>query len=280
MANQFLRSSTELDALVPELWSAKFYPNLLEKMVFASSISRDYQNEIAALGDQVNITDFPQFSEATELAEDAANDAEAITANSTPLIINKQIVKDFIITKKGKKQSLDAMNKLRDLAFHSIMKKMQNVIIAEIVPNAAAPDHSIAFDSGTTLALADILEAKELLDDADVPEDGRISVLGSAQMNDLFNITGFVSRDFIPAGSPLTTGQINTPVAGFEMKWTSEAGNISYFFHPLMQQIAVQDQPAPSVHDLGVQGIRAERVNMTVLFGVKQVDGLRVVTIA
>jgi len=280
MPDQIMKGSSELDAITPELWSARFYPTLKERMVFASSVSDDYQGEIAALGDQVNITTFPQFSEATELAEDAKNDADSITLGSTPLIINKQIVKDFIITKKGKKQSLEAGNRLRDLAFHSIMKKMQNIIIAAIVPNAAAPDHSISFDSGTTLALADILEVKELLDDADVPEEGRQGILGSAQNNDLFNITGFTSRDFIPAGSPLTAGAITTPVLGFTMDWTSEAGNTSYFFHPLFLQMAVQDQPAPSVHDLEVNGIRAERVNMTVLFGVAQIDGLRVTTLS
>lgn len=275
-----MTAATELAAAIPEMWSAAFYPTLKEKMVFAGSVAQDYTGEISALGDTVNITSFPQFDNAQEIGEAEAVEADSITAQNTQLIINKQLAKDFIITRKADIQSLPVMNALRDLALHSILKKMQQLIIAEIVPNASAPDHSIAFDSGTTLALADILEAKELLDDADVEEFGRSMILGSAQYNDLFNITGFTSKDFLPGNdSPLSAGAVTLPILGFNVRWTSEAGNVAYMFHPLFLQMAVQQAPTPSVHDLGSQGKRALRVNMEVLFGLKQMSGLRVVTV-
>lgn len=280
MADQVMTKSVELDGITPELWSAAFYPTLLERMPFNGSVARDYEGEISALGDIVNINSFPQFDLAQEILEDEKADADSVTASKQQLTINKQLVKDYIITKRALIQSLDAQNALRDLAMHSIMKKMQQIIIAETVPSAAAPDHQIAYDSGTTLALADILEAKELLDNADVEEMGRKMIVGAAQYNDLFNITGFTSRDFIPAGSPLTSGAIATPVMGFEFDWTSEAGTTSYFFHPLYQTLAVQQSPAVNVYDLGQEGRRATRVNMDVLFGVKQLSNLRVVTVA
>lgn len=277
--DQVMTKGTELDGIVPELWSAKFYPTLLEKMVFADSVSRDYEGEIQALGDIVNINDFPQFDVAEEILEDQKADADSVTANKQQLTINKQLVKDYILTKRGERQSIDAGNQLRDLALHAVMKKMQQIIIAEIVPSASAPDHAIAFDSGTTLALADILEAKELLDGADVEELGRVMILGAAQQNDLFNITGFTSRDYIPGGSPLVDGAVSTPVVGFQMKWTSEVGNVAYLFHPLFLTMAVQQAPDVRVYDMGVDGKRAKRVNLDVLFGVKQLSNLRVVTI-
>ena len=277
--DQVMTAATEMDALIPEIWSAAFYPTLKEKLPFIASVAGDYEGEISALGDTVNIMSFPQFAAAEEISENAAVAADAITVSKTQLIINKQVAKDYIITKKAMKQSMEAQAALRDLALHSILKKMQSVIIAEIVPSAASPDHSIAFDSGTTLALADILEAKELLDDADVEEMGRVMVLGSAQYNDLFNISGFTSKDFIPAGSPLASGAVTLPVLGFDVRWTSEAGNVSYLFHPLFLQMAVQQAPSVEVVSLGNEGKRATRVNMDVLFGVKQVSNLRVVTI-
>lgn len=279
MSDQVMTKGVELDGITPELWSASFYPTLIEKMPFADSVSRDYEGEIQALGDIVNINDFPQFDVAEEILEDQRADADSVTANKQQLVINKQLVKDYVLTKRSQAQSLDAGNQLRDLAMHSIMKKMQLIIIAEIVPSASAPDHSIAFDSGTTLALADILEAKELLDNADVEELGRVLVAGAAQYNDLFNITGFTSRDFIPGGSPLVDGAISTPIMGFNFKWTSEVGNVVYLFHPLFLTMAVQQNPDVKVYDLGVDGKRATRVNMDVLFGVKQLSNLRVATI-
>lgn len=279
MTDELMTAGTELDAIVPEFWSAAFYPTLLEKLPFADSVARDYENEITSLGDTVNITTFPQFDAAQEILEDERADADAVTPTKQQLVINKQVVKDYILTKKALRQSIDAQNKLRDLAIHAIMKKMQSIIIAEIVPSASSPDHAIAYDSGTTLALADILEAKELLDNADVEEMNRTMILGAAQNNDLFNISGFVSRDFIPAGSPLTSGAIQTPVLGFQPKWTSEAGNVAYFFQPIFLQLAVQQSPDVKVYDQGVDGRRSTRVNMDVLFGVKQCSNLRVVTI-
>lgn len=277
MADAMFKSDVEAAAAIPEIWSSAFYPTLVEKLPFASSVATDYQGEIRQLGDTVNITSFPQFDEAEEILEGQAVEAEATTLSNIQLVINKQLAKDFIITRKADIQSLEIMNALRDLALHSVLKKMQKIIIAVVVPSTS-PDHTIAFDSGTTLQLADILEAKELLDNSDVEEAGRQMILGAAQWNDLFNIAGVVSSQFGASGS-LSSGQVTAPIMGFQAKWTSEVGNVSYFMHPLAIEMAVQQDPTPSVHDLGAQGIRGTRVNMEVLFGLKQASDLRVVTV-
>jgi hypothetical protein len=280
MADQFMTAGVELDALKPELWSALFYPTLLQALPFNDSIARQYEGEIRALGNIVNITSFPQFGQAATALESERVDAQAITAAQSQLTINKMIVQDFIITDVAQVQTLEAANAIRDLAFYSIMKRMQTEIIGAVVPSASAPDHSIAYDSGTTLALADILEAKELLDTADVPDDGsRNMILGAAQWNDIFNITGLTSRDFIN-GNPLENGSLPARVLGFVPKLTTEAGTVSYFFHPIFQQLAVQRGLSTEMFRMGVNGYRAVRVNSTVLMGHLQVSDVRVVTIS
>lgn len=133
--------------------------------------------------------------------------------------------------------------------------------------------------------LADILEAKELLDTANVAMDGRIMTLGSAQWNDLFNITGFTSKDFIdqmfvPAGSPLNTGNVPNTLLGFEPKMTTVSGNTAYFNHPSFLTVAFQQNLEISVHDQRVIGLRGDRVTADILWGVKQLDDERVVTIS
>ena len=274
-------TTTNLSSIIPELWSANFYPTLLAQLPFESLISREFEGEISNLGDTINITKFPQFGLATELLEDEKNDADSITLSTVQLIINKQIVKDYIITNKAMQQSIDAATKLRDLAMHSVMKKMQSLIINEIIPSAATPDHQISYTAGTTLALVDCIAAKELLDLADVPDDGtRVMTLGPSQANDLFNIAGFVSRDFSPNADALTSGAITAPVMGFKVKTTSQLGNTSYYFHPSFLTLAVQKMPEVKTFDLGVEGKRAERVNLTTLLGLKQLDNVRVVSIS
>lgn len=277
--DQVMTAATELSVLVPSVWSRRYYDVLLAELPFNSIISKDYEGEIANLGDTVKISTFPEFDDAVELAEDAAADASAITVTQQSLVINKRVVKDFIVTNKALLQSLPAMDKLRELAIYSIQKKIQALIVAATVPNAAAPDHSIAFDAGTTLALADLLEAKELLDDQDVPMASRHAVLGSAQLNDIFNITGFMSSDFVTAGSPLQTGQLPSALLGFQPHFTTVVGNVTYLFHSSYMTAAFQQGLSIKEYDLGVDGKRATRVNLDTLFGLKQLDGLRVVTL-
>jgi hypothetical protein len=219
-------------------------------------------------------------SAAAELAEDASGTADAVTITGQQLVINHRTYKDYLVTKNAQIQSLPFMDQLRDKAIFAIQKRMQALIIAAIVPSAAAPDMQIAYTAGTTLALADILAAKELLDTANVPEDNRFCVLGSAQINDLLNISGFVSRDFIPAGSPLTSGQIQTPVCGFMPKMTNVVGNTSYWFHPSFMTMAVQDQLNIGTFDQRATGLRGTRVTIDILWGLKQLDNKRVVSIA
>lgn len=280
MADQVTRAGTELSVLVPEVWSRKYYDSLLADLPFNSIVSRDYEGEIQSLGDTVKISTFPEFDEAIELAEDQRNDASTLTVTQQSLVINKRIAKDFIITNMAMLQSLPAMDKLQDLAIYSINKKIQALIISLVVPNASSPDHSIAYDSGTTLALADLLEVKELLDAQDVPMQNRHMVVGSAQLNDLFNITGFTSTDFGVSNAPLLNGGLPSQIAGFMPHFTSAVGNTSYYFHSSFMTIAAQQGMNVQQYDLGVDGKRAVRVNCDTLMGFLQLDGLRVCTLA
>jgi hypothetical protein len=279
MTDQIMTAATEHSVIVPELWSSKYYDVLLASLPFESLISRDYEGEIQNLGDTVKISTFPEFSDATVLAEDAANDADAVTVTQQSLVIDSRVVKDFIITNQAQLQSLPSMDKLRDLAIYAIKKKIQALIIAAILPSTSSPDHTIAFDSGTTLGLADILEGKELLDLQDVPASDRHMVMGAAQANDIFNITGFTSSDFILGGSPLTSGEVSQSLLGFSPHMTTEVGNVCYQFHRSFMTIAAQQGLKIEIFNLGLQGKRAARVNVDTLFGKKQLDNKRVVQI-
>lgn len=280
MADQLHRASTELSVLVPEIWSSRYYDVLLENLPFRSLIDASYEGEIQSLGDTVKISTFPEFDEAVLMDEDQKLDADSITVTQQSLLIDSRVAKDYILTNRAMLQSLPAMDKLRDLAIFSINKKIQSLIIAAIVPNAAAPDHSIAYDSGTTLALADILEGKELLDDQDVPQSDRAMVMGSEQLNDIFSITGFTSSDFLVSGAPIQTGELPAALVGFAPHFASGAGAVVYQFHRSFMTIAAQKGMSVSQFDLGVEGKRAVRVNVDTLIGIKQLDGLRVITIS
>ena len=279
MADAFERVSTELAVIVPQIWSKNYYDVLLANLPFNSIVSRDYEGEIQNLGDRVKIATFPEFSAAAEIAESATNDADAVTVTSQSLVIDKRIVKDFIITNLALTQSLPAMQKLQDLAIHAIQKRMQALIIAAIVPNAAAPDHSIAYTAGSTLALADVLASKRLLDAQDVPMENRHMVIGASQLNDLFNITGLTSTDFGASNAPLLNGALPSQILGYMPHFTSIAGSTSYFFHTSFMTVAAQEGMNVKQFDKGIDGSRSMRINCDTLFGLKQLAALRVVTV-
>lgn len=279
MNNIVMKTDNQLSAITPEIWSRRYYDVLLAALVFRDSISDDYEGDIQNLGDTVNVSQFPEFSDADVIAEGQANDADSVSVNQIQLVINKRVAKDFIISNKAMTQSLPAMDKLKELAGYSIMKKIEKELIALIVPSASAPDHQIAYDSGTTLALADILEGKELLDAADVPLSDRIMIMGPAQLNDIFAIQGFTSSDFIVSGAPLQTGELPPALLGFQPRYTSLAGDTTYLFHRSFMQIAAQRGMSVVEYDLGVNGVRGVRVNSDTLLGYKQFADDRVVTI-
>ena len=280
MADQVMTAASEFSAIVPEKWSANFFETLLESLPMSSLISRDYEGEIQDLGDTVNISTVVQWDDAEILDEDGRADAEAQTITGQQLVINKRAVKDFIVTRRALLQSLTAMDQLQNMAIFALNKKIQREILDATIPSAAAPDHQIPYDAGTTLALADLLEGKELLDTALVPQENRWAVMDSPQMNDIFNITGFTSSDFLLSGAPIQTGQVPSALLGFQPRMTTEANGITHLFHPSYLTLAVQEGMKVQEFDLGVDGKRATRVNVDTLFGLKQLDNKRVVTIS
>ena len=275
-----MTASSELSAIIPEVWSSRYYDVLLAELPFRGIINNDWEGEIRDLGDIVNISSFPEFDDGEELAEDAAADAKKISVSGQQLTINKRVVKDFIVTRLAILQSLPHMDKLRELAIYSILKKIEKTIIADCVPSTSAPDHAIAYDSGTTLALADLLEAKELLDTADVPMGNRHLVMDSPQVNDLFLITGFMSSDFVSASSGLQSGQLPPALLGFQPHMSTLSSSVTRLFHGSFMTMAAQEGVSIKEYDLGVGGKRATRVNVDTLYGLKQLDDDRVVEIS
>lgn len=275
-----LYDTTQAANITPEIWSARYYEVLRTSLVFQESINSNWQNEISALGDTLNISEIEDFDNATELAEGAQGSTEATAINNFQLLINKRTYKDYKVTNRSQLQSLPYMDALRDKAIFAILKRVQQVIIDTISPSTSAPDHVISYDSGSTLALADILEGKELLDVADVPEEDRYMTVDAPQWNDLFNITGFTSRDFIPSGSPLTTGMFNTDILGFIPRKTTAASATTYLYHKSFMTMAMQQELNIEVFNLGVTGERTFRTNVDILWGLKQLGNNRVVTIS
>lgn len=275
---KIMTKEVETSLIVPQIWSEKWYDTLLAELPFASLISTDYEGEIAAVGDTVKISTMSEFSDAEIVGEADRSDTDLVSLSQQSLLINKMVVKDFMVTNRALLQSLAFVEKMKGMAVYAINKKIQAEIISLIVPSAAAPDHQASYAVGTTLALSDILDAKEALDAQNVPIADRHMILGSAQLNDIFNITQLTSSDFIRDGSPISSGQLPGHIAGFLPGFTTVVGNVAYFFHGSFMTMANQKALGVKEYDQGGTGLRGNRVNTDTLLGIKQLDGLRAYT--
>ncbi len=279
MANQIILATGDAAAIVPEIWSGLFTSNLNDAIVLNSLISRDYENEIKNLGDIVKIPSIGDVV-AQNLPEGAAGQSQGISASTQDLTINKRSYVDFEITDQAQLQAVSFTEKIRTLAFAAIMRLMQDDLFSDVVPSTSAPDHTIDFDSGTTLADADLLEILDLAEDANWPAEGRHLVVGPRQKNDVLAITKFVDKDTNLGSSPTASGQITEPIYGDAFAWTTAAGAQAFKFHESFMQMAVQKELQVKLFDKGVTGERSDRLNIDILWGNRQVHNDRVIVLS
>jgi hypothetical protein len=279
MADQLTSSGGSNSAIVPEIWSANFQDNLRNADVLSPILRHDYENEIQSLGDTVNIPSIPDVT-ATDLAEGAVGETVSSTATTTPLAINTMTSVDFKITTQAQLQSVAFIDELEKRALSAIQLKMQSNAFALISPSTATPDHVIAYDSASTLADADLLEALDLEVAANWPDNAdKYLVTGGLQRNDLVNISKFYDKDTNDGDAPSITGQILAPIYGHNVRWSGAAGTTTYLFLSDFMQIAVQRGLTMKLYDIGVNGERGYRLNIDVLYGIKQMHNDRVITI-
>ena len=277
MADQLHTTGGTLSAIVPENWSEKFTDVLRANRPLLAKVARTYEGDVQR-GDTVRI---PSLADGTAviLAEGAAADAVASTSTTSSLVVDEMVAIDHIVTTQGELQSISFMNHLRDGMVNAISQKMETQLFAAISPSTSAPDHVISYDSGSTLARADILEAKDLLDIQNVPVDNRCLITGTAQMNDLLTVDQLINADYGNGGMGTVNGYLSKPVLGFEAASTTNANTTTYLFHPSFLQMAVQKSLSIKIDDLSVLGQRGFRVSASLLFGYVQLHNDRVVTI-
>ena len=278
MADQLTSSGGTQSAITPEIWSTNFQDNLRNADVLSPIIRHDYEGEIQGPGDTVHIPSVPDVT-ATDLNEGAAGEATSSTASVTDLVINTMTHVDFKITTQAQLQSIEFIDELEKRAMSAIQLKMQANMFSAISPSTSSPDHVISYDGASTLADSDLLEVLDLETTANWPVDGKWLVTGGAQYNDLLNIAKFYDKDTNAGDSPSVTGQVIAPVYGHRVRWTGAAGTTTYMFHDSFMQVAVQRGLNMSLHDIGVNGERGFRLNIDVLYGIKQLHNDRVVTI-
>lgn len=203
---------------VPEVWAATLLATLDKSLVFAgpSCVNRDYEGEIANMGDTVRITSvadpniFAYTKDSNLTAVQALTDSELVLAIDQAMAFNFQVDDiDMRQARDGGALMAEAARRaaygLRDVADQFVARKMA----------LAASNALGVVDAATATNVYDafLVPAAVKLDEANVPTEGRFAVLPPAAYGKLLLDSRFIKVN--ESGSQALRNGIVGEAAGF-----------------------------------------------------------------
>lgn len=164
---------------IPALWSARLLANLDKSHVFGSVVNRDWEGEIKNLGDTVHIQNTGAITISDYDPAIGLTAPEGVTSGTQSLIINQAKSFNFMVGDIDKAQAnVDLVNKYTERASYGL-NDVFDKFIASFYANAGqtiGTDVAPIAITGSN-AYAQLSKMQTLLDEADVPSEGRFAVL-------------------------------------------------------------------------------------------------------
>lgn len=265
-----LTGLTEVTATVEQLISADIQEVLTANAVMPGLVM-DFSSQAGPGIDRVKIPRFSNFSVNTK-SENVAVDAQVNTFSTDSLLLDQHKVIQFLVEDIAELQSkIDVTNAYvqqcgKDMAAE---RDLYMINALESGVSAAAPDHSRAY-AGATIAKADILLARQLLNEAKVPLEDRWGVVSPAEEAALLAISEFVRIDESGGSEALRNGRIGK-LFGFDIYVSAQAEDLkSLFGHKSAMAHATQLMPrTQQMMDLANL---AQRWSVDHIYGAKVLD--------
>lgn len=207
-----------ISKFIPEVWAATLLATLDKSLVFAgpSCVNRDYEGEIANMGDTVRISSVADPNIFTYTKDTDLTAVQALTDSELVLAIDQAMAFNFQVDDIDMRQARDggalmaeaarrAAFGLRDAADKFVAKKM-----------ALAAGNALGVVDGTTATNvydAFLVPASVKLDEANVPTEGRFTVVPPAAYGKLLLDSRFIKVN--ESGSQALRNGIVGEAAGF-----------------------------------------------------------------
>ena len=203
-----------LDYFNPEVWSGRILKNLNDAHVWANCVNRDYEGEIKSYGDKVHINNIGRVTLLTYTPNSNLTDPETLTSFQRDLDIDQGNAFNFQI------DDVDAAQmkpKVMDEAMKEAAYTLAHASDAYLASVLSAATTNVINAVGSDAPTADsayeyLVDAGVLLDENNVPADGRFVVVPSWYHGLLLKDDRFVTYDKV--GSAITNGKIGE-AAGF-----------------------------------------------------------------
>lgn len=164
--------ANSLDAYVPELWANESLAILMENMVVANLVHRDFQDEVASFGDVVNTRKPAEFSAKRKTANDDITLQDA-SATNVQVPLDQHFHTSFIIRdEEWSKSFKDLVVEYVAPAMQSIARAIDQVVLGQVhkfMANAAGKLNGMT----SSTALEDILALREKMNVNKAYSDGR-----------------------------------------------------------------------------------------------------------
>lgn len=220
-----------INNFIPTIWSAELLVSLKKSLVYGQEgvINRDYEGEISAVGDTVKISGIGAVTIIDYVKNGNLPDPEELTDNTRTLTITESKAFNFQVDDIDKAQQKPKVMQQAMAEAAYGLKNAADQFIASLA-EGVAPQNTI----GTTAApvvLANATEAYEylvdlstLLDEANVPEEGRFVVVPPFYEGYMLKDDRFVKSGVLPAETRLLNGMIGQ-AAGFNVLKSNNVPN-------------------------------------------------------
>ena len=214
---------------VPEIYSKKVQIALRKASVAEAVCNTDYMGEIKSFGDTVNIVQEPQIS-VSDYTRGATTSSTALTDNELVLTIDQAKYFQFQLDDIEKRFShINFQSVASDNAAYKLKDAMDENILHHIAVDASSVAANkrgttttpidVGFDSGEVDPLNEMSTASKLLDEQNVPEEGRWFVAAPEWYDALANTSSkLLSVDYNAGKGSLRNGLVASGlVRGFQM---------------------------------------------------------------
>lgn len=167
-----------LDNFIPTIWSARLLENLEKRLVYTNITNNDYEGDVK-FGNAVKITALSKVNVFDYSKYQALPDPQILDSTQTTLLIDQAKAFNFAIDDIDKAQ---ANVNIMDNAMKTAAQEVKDVIDKYIASHYVYVQKTIGDDTTpvvptATTAYELLVDASTLLDEADVPSDGRVAIV-------------------------------------------------------------------------------------------------------
>lgn len=222
----YIPTANDVDAFVPEFWAMESLAILQENMVVANLVHRDFENEVADMGDTVNTRQPGEFA-AERLGTDDDVTVQDATATNVPVVLNQWLHTSFKIKDSDLSKSMaDLVQIYLAPAGLSLGRFVDQCLLNQYIGFTGNVAGSLGGLSSSN-ARDYIVETGKVMDDNKCYEMGRNIILNTAAKATILKNDLFVSAEQRgDGGTALQTARLGS-ILGFDTYMCQNMPNIN-----------------------------------------------------